>query len=108
MLKYMFSRGVAQSHTSQIAMDAIKGCRFEVSSHPLFSSDRPKHLHGQKHYENTPIQIYPKSENFQIKNFDIFHICVQNIDCGYSLEPPRRGGSNEYPQSMFSAQKYEK
>ena len=21
--------------------------------------------------------------------------------CGYSLEPPRRGGSNEYPQSMF-------
>ena len=26
----------------------------------------------------------------------------QNIDCGYSLEPPRRGGSNEYPQSMFS------
>ena len=22
---------------------------------------------------------------------------VQNIDCGYSLEPPRRGGSNVYP-----------
>ena len=31
----------------------------------------------------------------------IFHISAQNIDCGYSLEPPRRGGSNEYPQSMF-------
>ena len=31
----------------------------------------------------------------------IFHICAQNIDCGYSLQPPRRGGSNEYPQSMF-------
>ena len=42
-----------------------------------------------------------KSENFQIKNSDIFHISVQNIDCGYSLEPPRRGGSNEYPQFMF-------
>ena len=26
----------------------------------------------------------------------------------YSLEPPRRGGSNEYPQSMFWEQKYEK
>ena len=26
---------------------------------------------------------------------------LQNIDCGYSLEPPRRGGSNVYPQSMF-------
>ena len=30
-----------------------------------------------------------------------FLISAQNIDCGYSLEPPRRGGSNEYPQSMF-------
>ena len=28
----------------------------------------------------------------------------QNIDCGYSLEPPRRGGSNEYQQSMFWAE----
>ena len=48
----------------------------------------------------------PKPESFQIKNseiffFFIFHISAQNIDCGYSLEPPRRGGSNEYPQSMF-------
>ena len=38
---------------------------------------------------------------FHIKNSDSFHISTQNIDCGYSLEPPRRGGSNEYPQSMF-------
>ena len=40
-------------------------------------------------------------ENFQLKKFDIFLIFAQNIDCGYTLEPPRRGGSNEYPQSMF-------
>ena len=40
-------------------------------------------------------------ENFQWKNFDIFLIFAQNIDCGYMLEPPRRDGSNEYPQSMF-------
>ena len=58
------------------------------------------------HYENTLIQIYwkfyhQKHENFQIKNSDIFHISAQNIDCGYSLEPPRWGGSNEYPQSMI-------
>ena len=38
---------------------------------------------------------------FSDKNSDVFHISAQNIDCGYSLEPPRRGGSNEYPQSMF-------
>ena len=38
---------------------------------------------------------------FSCKNSDIFHTSAQNIDCGYSLEPPRRGGSNEYPQCMF-------
>ena len=42
-----------------------------------------------------------KIENFQPKKFDIFLIFAQNIDCGYKLEPPHRGGSNEYPQSMF-------
>ena len=44
-----------------------------------------------------------KIETFQSKNIDIFLIFAQNIDCGYTLEPPRsrRGGSNEYPQSMF-------
>ena len=42
-----------------------------------------------------------KKEHFQMKNSDICHTPAQNIDCGYSLEPPRRGGSNEYPQSMF-------
>ena len=36
-----------------------------------------------------------------MKNIDIFLISAQNIDCRYSLEPPRRGGSNEYPHSMF-------
>ena len=30
-----------------------------------------------------------------------FLISAQNINCGYPLEPPQRGGSNEYPQSMF-------
>ena len=34
----------------------------------------------------------------------IFLISSQNISCVYSLEPPRWGGSNEYPQSMFWAE----
>ena len=56
----------------------------------------------QKHaYSNILKILPPKNENFQIKNPDIFHTSAQNIDCGYSLEPPRRGGSNEYSQSMF-------
>ena len=58
------------------------------------------------HYENMPILTYRKFYHQKLKIFrkkksDIFHISAQNIDCGYSLEPPRRGGSNEYSQSMF-------
>ena len=58
------------------------------------------------HYKNTPIQIYTenfttKKWKFSDKNSDIFHTSAQIIDCGYSLEPPHRGGSNEYPQFMF-------
>ena len=46
-------------------------------------------LHEQVSTEEQMIQIK--------KNSDIFHISAHNIDCVYSLEPPRRGGSNEYP-----------
>ena len=53
-----------------------------------------------------PSQLYWKfyhkrNENFQIKSSDIFYVSAQNIDCGYSLEPPQRGGSNEYPHLDF-------
>ena len=41
------------------------------------------------HYENLPMQyteifLALKIENFQLKNFDIFLIFAQNIDCGYT------------------------
>ena len=43
-----------------------------------------------------------ENDNFSDKKkSDIFHISAQNIDCGYSLEPPRRGGSNEYLNLCF-------
>ena len=59
-------------------------------------------LSSRKHaYSNILKILPPKIWKFSDKNSDIFHISAQNIDCGYSLEPPRRGGSNEYPQSMF-------
>ena len=58
------------------------------------------------HHENMPMQYTGKvfgckNENFHWKNLDIFLIFAQNIDCGYTLEPPWRGGSNEYPQSVL-------
>ena len=34
----------------------------------------------------------------------IFLVSAQNTDCGYSLELPHRGSSNEYQQSMFWAE----
>ena len=49
----------------------------------------------------TEIDKFAKNEKFLWEMFDIFLIFAQNIDCGYTLEPPRRGSSNEYPQSMF-------
>ena len=52
-------------------------------------------------YSNVLKILPPKNENFQRKKSDIFRISAQNIDCGYTLEPPWRGGSNAYPQSMF-------
>ena len=60
------------------------------------------HITLRKHAYSNILKLFPpKNEKNQIKNSDLFYISVQNIDCGYSLEPPRRGGSNEYPQSMF-------
>ena len=63
-------------------------------------------LSREYHYANMSVQYTAifhdcKNDNFQMKIFDIFLIFAQNIDCGYTLEPPQRGGSNEYPQSMF-------
>ena len=48
----------------------------------------------RSHYENLPMQkteifLTLKIENFLLKNFDIFLIFAQNIDCGYTLEPSR-------------------
>ena len=81
-----------------------------VGCGPSLSTETPMHYEKTPmHYENMRIQIYwkfyhRKMKKIQIKNSDIFYISAQNIDCRYSLEPPRRGGSNEYPQSLFWAE----
>ena len=61
----------------------------------------------RNHYKITPIQIYRKFHLQNLKNFRYsslinFHIFVQNIDCGSSLEPHSQGGPNDNPQSMFT------
>ena len=65
---------------------------------PIRSVFSPLRKHA---YSNILKILSPKKWTFSDKNSYIFPISAQNIDCGYSLEPPRRGGSNVYPQSMF-------
>ena len=54
-----------------------------------------------------PYNMYPFEPHFYTAKLGyagvylFFLFLLQNIDCGYTLEPPRQGGSNEYPQSMF-------
>ena len=43
----------------------------------------------------------------QNENCFFFLIFAQNIDCGFTLEPPRPGDYYEYPQSIFWS-KYKK
>ena len=54
--------------------------------------------HLLKYIEN----FTTKKGNFYDKNSHIFYVSAQNIDCWYSLEPPGRGGSNEYKNLCFS------
>ena len=62
-----------------------------------------------QHQENMSVHIYPLIPHFYIEKLGyagvymylFFLFLLQNIDCRHSLEPPRRGGSNVYPQSMF-------
>ena len=60
----------------------------------MFDSFLPSRLYDLAHYENMPMQYTEifkvvKNENFHKKIFAIFLIFAQNIDCGYTLEPPR-------------------
>ena len=49
----------------------------------------------------TEIFFRNKHWKFHWKNVNIHNIIAQDIDCGYTLEQPHLGGSNEYPQSVF-------
>ena len=69
-------------------------------------SEKDETFLHKENMENTPMQYTEKkfgckNENFHWKKLDIFHIFAQNINCWYTLDPPRRGGSIEYPQSLF-------
>ena len=89
-------------------MFEIKSVTFYLDQHDLSHSSFIKdQISGRRYHDQLAHAIYKdffskkKNENFIRKKNDIFLIFAQNIVCGRTLEPPRRGGSNEYPQSMF-------
>ena len=98
----------------EIATHTVRDCPFRILlTCELGVSDKP----GTVYVTCTPFNIITKTSLFKYnenfydkkkckfsdKNSDIFYIYVQNMDCGYSVEPTRRGSSNEYPQPMFSS-----
>ena len=101
-----------------IKMFYPKNCQFLVVKFSVYLNRRVFVMQSSEkccslaHFiTNTPILKHTK--NFTTKNgkfseiffsYIFFHISAQKIDIRYSLEPPRRGGSNVYPQSMFLAQ----
>ena len=63
-------------------------------------------------FEPLKPHFYIVKLGWRLQGYTLFFLfLLKIIDCGYSLEPPRRGGSNEYLQSMFWAEirkKYQK
>ena len=68
-----------------------------VDQYFLFWTSLRKHAYSNNYIEN----FTSKNWKFSDKNPIFFIFLHKNIGYGYSLEPPQRGGSNEYPQSMF-------
>ena len=59
-----------------------------VSNHTVSSVVQFLHITKTRLFKYTE-NFTSKNRKFSDKNSDIFHISAQNIDCGYSLEPPR-------------------
>ena len=104
---HAFSVNLTLNSTDRVVASQILSCLDEPASAVGHWTQLTGNCTGKLHYENTPmyyteiLKVIKKNIFFHQKNFDIFHIFAQNVDCGYTLEPPRRGGSNMYPQSMF-------
>ena len=64
---------------------------------------------SRKHIILTPLNPTFILQNWGLQGYTIvFFFLLKNIDCGYSLEPPRRGSSNEYTQSLCWAEIWKK
>ena len=56
-------------------------------------------------YNLDPLKPHFYIVKLGLQGYTLFFLfLLKKIDCGYSLEPPQRGGSNEYPQFMLLAE----
>ena len=96
---------IRKCHINADADVDANGIRIWSNMPPPHSSDTRPHITKTCLYNFDPLKphLYIVKLGFT-GVYIIFLISAQNIDCGYSLEPPHRGGSNEYPQSMFWAE----
>ena len=98
----------SKSGVNEISVSLVKiSYSFSCENIILFILD----IHWFHHITKTRLYNFdPLKPHFYIVKlgftgvYIIFLISAQNIDCGFSLELPRWGGSNEYPQSMFWAE----
>ena len=68
----------------------------------LWLKHRCDHAFRKHAYSNILKSLPPKTESFfQIRILIFFIFLLKTYIVGTPLEPPHRGGSNEYPQSMF-------
>ena len=58
-------------------------------------------------YNFDPLKPHFYIVKLDLQGYKLFVLfLLKNIDCWYSLEPLCRGGSNEYPQSMFLSENF--
>ena len=84
--------GLSNSYSQNIFSRAIRKIFYYIPENSSYQEL------GFMVYFNSGSTVLGKS----ISKYIFFLFLKGNICCGYSLEAPRRGASNEYPQHMFS------
>ena len=92
---------------SDFFFDIVHVCTEHMGGMPIKFILSYEHFSCYFIMKTCPCNVYPLEPHFYVAKLGyagvylFFLFLLQNIDCGYSLELPRQGGSNVYPQSMF-------
>ena len=106
----------SSKHFCQKALAFNANCFLSIICQTLFCWKYNMKICFQKRHCITKTCLYnfgPLKPHFYITKLGLtgvnvyiifFLLLLKTIDCGYSLKPPRQGGSNEYKQSLFWAE----